>query len=607
MDFFREQDRAKAKTAYLVFLFFSSIFITVTLLWFCTSLALNYFGYTLQENWGILSYSIFLIGFSSFILICSFIKVITLSIGGGHAIAKSLGGYPVKDEKNFKEKQLLNVVAEMSIAAGIPIPQVFIIPEKGINAFAAGTKFDNAVIGVSQGAIELLNRNELQGVIAHEISHILNGDMKTNIKLSGIVFGLISITTIGKFLLYSTMRRGYYRVRFSNSKKDINVLPIIGFILVIIGSVGVFISNLIKSAISRQREFLADASAVQFTRDKNGIGNALKKIFSFHLGSSINHYNATNHNHLFLGEASPSLFGVLASTHPPLKKRILAIDSKWNGEKINLENSSQSTPIDKNKTTTNKEKTNKAILFSLIGNIKPSTINSNLSHISNKLLDLAYSKVYAPSLVLSLVLDNSNKKIYDKQMNEIKSYSQESFTILQHNINEIIQLNNKDKFSLFQICLYKLKLLNNEEKNILLNKCKNFIQADNKISLFEWVLTKILESIFIKDEKNENNKPAIAIHTFLQTLAQQSNTKEEEKIYIKACQEISLKPSKFQKYDLKELGLCLKVLKNMNIKAKKQILKASCFIVSYDSIINEEEFLLLQAFCHILEIPMPCL
>lgn len=251
--------------------------------------------------------------------------------GGGAAVAEMVGGRRVApDTTDLAERRLLNVVEEMAIASGVPVPAVFILDqEPGINAFAAGLTTSDAVVGVTKGALEKLTRDELQGVVAHEFSHILNGDMGLNVKLSAIVFGILFLGLIGRGLLYS-LARG--RVRGGKDKGGgIAVLVVIGLALLIVGYVGYFFGRLIQAAVSRQREFLADAAAVQFTRNPDGIAGVLKKIGGYALGSRMIGAHAGEIGHFYFAQGFRSQFGGAWATHPPLPVRIRAIEPQWDG------------------------------------------------------------------------------------------------------------------------------------------------------------------------------------------------------------------------------------------------------------------------------------
>ncbi len=282
------------------------------------------------------------------ITIGSLYKMTMLS-GGGESVALALGGRKVPaNTRDLAERILLNVVEEMALASGTPVPPVYIMDdEEGINAFAAGTTPQNAVIGITRGAILTLKRDELQGVIAHEFSHILNGDMRLNIRLMGLLHGILVLALIG-YMVLRIVGNSPGRVSTRRSSDDNKgagglILAILaaGVALLIIGYVGVFFAHLIKSAVSRQREFLADASAVQFTRNPSGIADALKKIGGWSKSSKITSPRAEESSHMFFGSAMMLSF---FATHPPLAQRIQRIDPNFKGNFPNPESFSMMPP-----------------------------------------------------------------------------------------------------------------------------------------------------------------------------------------------------------------------------------------------------------------------
>ena len=243
---------------------------------------------------------------------------------GGEAVAQMIGARRVDPStRDLLERRLVNVVEEMALASGTPVPRVYVMDnELSINAFAAGHSLHDAVIAVTRGTLTRLTRDELQGVVGHEFSHILNGDMRLNIRLVGVLFGLLMLSMFGRFML--EVGRGS-----RDSRGGLAVLLVAGVALWILGFVGVFFGRLIKAAVSRQREYLADASSVQFTRNPEGIGGALRKIGGLtqpgEPGSRIEHPHAETLSHLFLGAAKPSFVSGLFATHPPLAARIRRI------------------------------------------------------------------------------------------------------------------------------------------------------------------------------------------------------------------------------------------------------------------------------------------
>ena len=225
------------------------------------------------------------------------------------------------DDPDPLHQRLVNVVEEMAIASGLPVPEIFVLEhEAGINAFAAGLTHNDAAIAVTRGSLERLDRAELQGVVAHEFSHILNGDMRLNQRLIGFSFGILVLWLMGRWLLRSMRFAGRSR------NKGASAAVLIGIALSVIGGIGVFFSRLIKAAVARHRERLADASAVQFTRDTTGLAGALKKIggFTAHLSSVETEEVA----HMLFGRGRPSYRGFFA-THPPLVDRIRALEPSF--------------------------------------------------------------------------------------------------------------------------------------------------------------------------------------------------------------------------------------------------------------------------------------
>jgi Zn-dependent protease with chaperone function len=243
---------------------------------------------------------------------------------GGEAVARMVGARPVDpSSQDLLERRLLNVVEEMALASGIPTPRVYVLERQDtINAFAAGLHPGDAVVTVTHGTLTRLTRDELQGVIGHEFSHILNGDMTLNIQLIGLLQGLLLLALFGRFLADMD------RVRLSSDSRDRgNVLFLVGIAIVAIGSIGVFFGRLIKAGVSRQREFLADASSLQFTRNADGIGGALRKIGGLGdgVGGQIDHPHAETLSHMFMAPARLSFASGLLATHPPLEERIRRI------------------------------------------------------------------------------------------------------------------------------------------------------------------------------------------------------------------------------------------------------------------------------------------
>ncbi len=316
MNFFEQQDAARRHTMRLVVLFLLAVVAIVVAVNFVAALAFVGISVNTASGGARLNapasfYAIVTLATLALIAGGSLAQIAGLA-GGGAALARMMGARQIAAQSGDPaERRLLDVVEEMAIASGIAVPQVFVMDdEQAINAFAAGYSPDQAAVVVTRGTLEHLNRDELQGVIGHEFSHVLNGDMRLNLRLMGVLGGILLLTTLGLMLANTSSRR--------DSKGSSFVL--LGFGLIAVGYIGVFFGRLIQASVSRQREFLADASSVQFTRNPDGIGGALAKIGR--AGSRIGHPRAAQASHMFFGEAVAAGFGDLMATHPSVPARL---------------------------------------------------------------------------------------------------------------------------------------------------------------------------------------------------------------------------------------------------------------------------------------------
>jgi Zn-dependent protease with chaperone function len=327
MDFFGAQDRARRNTSRLLFLFGAAVIALVALTDLAVAVAFGFLGAnaTIDPERLLMVSGVVCAGIG---LACLF-KHLQLA-RGGKVVAEMLGGRlldPASTEP--AERRLLNVVEEMALAAGLPVPPVYVLPEASINAFAAGHASADAVIGVTEGSMRLLSRDELQGVVAHEFSHVLNGDMRLNLRLIAVLHGILFIALSGRLLLQGVGRSS----RRSGSRDNSGLLLLgLGVSFLVIGWVGVFFGRLIKAGVSREREYLADASAVQFTRNPLGLAGALRKIGGLGAHGLIANPRAETASHLFFAQALSTRLLSLFATHPPLDERIRLLDPAWNGE-----------------------------------------------------------------------------------------------------------------------------------------------------------------------------------------------------------------------------------------------------------------------------------
>ncbi|TAN08511.1 MAG: peptidase M48 [Rhodanobacteraceae bacterium] len=256
--------------------------------------------------------------------LCSAYRVASLA-GGGATVARELSATEVPaDATDPKWRRLRNVIEEVAIASGVPVPEIYVLQnEPGINAFAAGYTPTDAAVCVTQGCLDKLDRDELQGVIAHEFSHVLNGDMRLNIRLMGLLFGIMAIWVVGRFLMWGGFFGAGDNDRGGRRRGGSGQVALAGVALLAVGAIGIFFGRLIQAAVSRERESLADAAAVQFTRQASGIAGALKKIAVFEEGSALQSPRRDEVRHMLFGDAEPSS---LFATHPPIVARIKALE-----------------------------------------------------------------------------------------------------------------------------------------------------------------------------------------------------------------------------------------------------------------------------------------
>ena len=335
MDFFAHQEEAQRITRRLVVLFALAVVAIVVAVYLAVAVLLFGAGVSNarvagEAGVGVWQPELFLVvAIGTLLVIAGGSGFKTLQLrDGGSAVARLLGGRRVDpNTSDPAERRLRNVVEEMALASGLPVPDVYVLDrETGINAFAAGHDPSDAVIAVTDGTLHLLSRDELQGVVAHEFSHILHGDMRLDLRLMGLVFGILAISSIG----YILMRTGFWGGG-RRRNKGAGGIAMVGLALYAIGWIGVFFGRLIKAAVSRQREFLADASAVQYTRNPTGIAGALRKIGGYSAGSRVRDGHAEEASHLFFADGLRARWFGMTATHPPIKERIRRIDPSFDG------------------------------------------------------------------------------------------------------------------------------------------------------------------------------------------------------------------------------------------------------------------------------------
>lgn len=494
--FFQHQEKARKRTALLIFLFALAVFGIGCAIYALYALLMHYGGDWKGERlFGIpWDTKVFLwtTGITlGFIGLVSLSRTLSLRSGGG-PVAQMLGGRLVRrDTTDALEKRLLNVVEEMAIASGVPVPEVYVLDrEVGINAFAAGYNVENAAIAVTRGALERLNRDELQGVIAHEFSHILNGDMRLNIRLIGVLFGILAIALVGRVIVYFASRSS------SRKNKGVPALVLLGLALILIGYIGVFIGRLIQAAVSRQREFLADASAVQFTRNPYGIGGALLKILRLEEGSVLASPRAAEAAHLFFGEGVRNLFG-LFSTHPPLKERIRRIEPRLleQGLEAASRDAEPSRPTVARRLR--QRRVTPAQMLENVGAVSP-VAAAFAAGLVGSLPQRVQESLRTPeraALLLCALLVAPDEATRTQQVRILHESGFDAGDVLR--MAQEIPKQRAAALALVELCIPALRAWPKENQQAFAQLVKSLILADQKVTLFEfglfWLLKRRLE------------------------------------------------------------------------------------------------------------------
>jgi Zn-dependent protease with chaperone function len=650
MNFFEAQDSARRHTSLLILLFIIAV---IGLLVLSNILVFEFIYFTqfstltfsiaeleqvFDSNLSILVSAAIII----FITLGSLYKLVQLS-SGGSVIAQHLGGVIVpRSSSDPLHKKILNIVEEMAIASGTPVPQVYILNEQGINAFAAGWKTTNAVIGITQGALERLNRDELQGVIAHEFSHIFNGDMRLNIRLIAVLHGILMIGMLGRMIL-----RSLRYVRSSRNSKGGGqaalVILGIGGALAVVGYTGTFFGNWIKSLISRQREFLADASAVQFTRSDEGIANALKKIGGAIPGSAILAAAVDEYSHAYfaLGDTTFSLFSF--STHPPLKQRIMRIQPAWDGRYIFDERkpSRDSDAAQREDDRSRKKNIAASVAAGVgLGQSIDVSINEAINSLDNigevtreqvraaqlwhrqmpeSLISHAENPYGAQALVMALLIDDDaliQSRQYDVLDEIIGEQHASNVKQIQGTVTELAATQT---LTLIDLALPTLREMTVEQYQRFKQCIQQLVSADKKVNLREWIIQRVVLQHL--DEQYGHRKKPVAKYFVLGSAKHASELMLSLLAYLEHKDMLQAQ----QAFDLARrsvgagaLGLLAKDLISLDSlneamdeleflkpPLKKRFLQACVACISHDGEVTIQAYELTRAIASCLDCPMP--
>jgi Zn-dependent protease with chaperone function len=556
--------------------------------------------------------------------------------GGGGRVARELGGdYVPEDTTDPQLKRLRNIVEEIAIASGTPVPEVYVLQnEASINAFAAGWSTSDAAVAVTRGALERLNRDELQGVIAHEFSHVVNGDMRLNIRLMGLLFGILFLTVAG-----DTMLRAGVFTRSRDEKSGANPLPLIGIALVVAGFVGVFFGRMIKASVSRKREYLADASAVQFTRQTSGIAGALKKIAGLPAGSRIQAPKSEEVGHMLFGSGAKKRQSLFA-THPPLPDRIKALDPTFDPGQLDALAAqwAQRPPVGMEEdlalgltprgmtprtqpdqipkvATRPASPANGGNKIGLTNHVAaPQDVHyhraaSLLDRIPPELMDRAHRVDQVIPLVLGLLF-GADPAVRAKQHEDLSTLYGKP--IADQALAESAVLRELDpvlKLPLAEIAFPALRRRSMTEQDAVLDAVQTLVQADGRISTFEYCLSAMLHSDLYQalypkphwhSQRRSLRKSKPEVLTLLAVLAESDGA-----FQAGLAEAFPGMVEPFIRQPVTALDQVWHALRELDPDGKETLINAAEAVVTYDSSITVEEIELMRTLCALLHCPLP--
>ena len=650
MNFFEHQESARKQSRWIIFAFIGvALLIVLTIdiivLLIFSGSAYNEYGHPVAPRINLLSFdtwraNIDLVLTTSaiaggLIVLASLGKIVSLRSGGGK-VARDMGATIVThDTRDPLRRRLYNVVEEIAIASGTLVPEVYVMEnESAINAFAAGYTPSDAAIAVTQGTLEKLTRAELQGVIAHEFSHILNGDMRINIRMMGLVFGIMVIAIIGqKFLRASTSR-----VRSSNNKNG-SAIILIGLALTIVGYVGLFFARWMKSALSRQREYLADASAVQFTRNPDGISGALKKIAAYNHSSFLKS-DSEQVGHMLFGSGTRAR---LFSTHPPLEERIGRIEKGFELNDINklaetLKKNEHLEHVQAVKAAEEQRKTDDGTqgtsffdingVLDEIGNPSTERIAAAAiltASLPTGLSNSAHSLEWAPEVLFYCLLAK-DESVRDKQLHiVIDRMGDLSERKLQHLIQTHGLIKISQRLAILEMSFPSLKRRPISDIERIQDTIELLANADNKIDSFEFLLTRLIKQYLDNAQepyhasshgRKSLNNCKHELSTVVSVLAshgQQRATAQglqlaqrafKRGMSIAGVEHLNLSFSDTWQHDL---DTALNKLRDLKAKDKSTVVKALVETVLDDDKVITEEHEMLRIICALINVPIPLL
>ena len=623
MNFFDAQDKARSATRWLVLVYLAATVLIVAGVTAVVGFALGAFAPDGQMAAApILGAAA--IGATLLILGSTVFRTAQLASGGGR-VAQELGGTLVAtDTTDPLRQRLRNVVEEMAIASGVPVPEIYVLEqEAGINAFAAGFSPSDAAVAVTRGTLELLNREELQGVIAHEFSHVLNGDMRLNIRMMGVLFGIMVISLVGRMIL----RGSHGAVSFGRRGRNAGGILALGAGLAVLGWVGVFFARLIKAAVSRQREYLADASAVQFTRQTNGIANALKKIGGYQARSYIEAADAEQVSHMLF--AVGARFSAMFATHPPLGDRIRALEPSFDESqypKIRLTDQGLSQGDDAQVTAgfAGSDGSVEIAAEKLIESVgQPNAAHIGLAgeirrSLPDTLLEAAHSTSRAWLLALALIMEPARNMVRPIELLR-QQIGDERAELVSRYFEQIADASPAHRLPLLEVAFPALKQNPAQQLDFLLDLARRLIELDGEVSFYEFSVFRVMSrnlalardpsSHTRRASKHEVREAAIMLLRLVADRGHSSDIDRQEAFAAGASHfgrwavDAAFEPVRLDA--VQHFDVALDVLNRTNGAAKQTLLNAVVATVEQDGRITLAEGEMIRTICASLDCPIP--
>lgn len=593
-DFFERQEKARRATRRLVFWFAFGLAGTAAAVYFLVIFALKASGCYDASSASLWDPKTAACVFAGTLMVvggASLVKSREFGSSAGADVARQLGGREVSpDASRPDERRLINVVQEMSLASGVPVPRIFILEnERGINAFAAGTSADRAAVAVSRGALDKLSRDELQAVVGHEFSHILNGDMQLNIRLVGWIFGLIVISLLGQILL----RAGAFspRTRSRDGKNAAALVLLIGVGLLAIGFISQIFAQIIQAAISRHRERLADASATQFTRNPKALANALSRIGGDAAGSRISSPRAGEFAHLFFASGVNALF----ATHPPLEERIRALDPSWDGEFL--------PPLSAPERAENAE-------ANLSGLRNVSETNS----VPPFLAEMTRNADDAKTLICLLMMTNSPERNVEQAKILLEREKSAVFKKMEHLWERMRNFPREKRIAAVLVAAPALRELSARDRREFCETLDLLAQTDGNVSIFEFCILAAVRGLLLSESQRKlspsdvRSEAELVLNFFLRGNKTPRSRWAQDLSAALAKQTMfpgSLRVLDDAALNFPALEAAFRKLRASPIRIREQLLFTARDVIAADGEITPEENDVLSAFAVALACPAP--